>query len=316
MPTPTSPAAPPNQEEAVGSALVALRTGPVRPSDVVKLSDLNRGAAKALASAWLSLSEATRLDIVQEMNALSEDRLDINFGRALRVALDDASPEVRQLAIRALWEDDASDLAERLLSLLDSDLAVGVRVEAARALARFADAAVETNASSPWADRLSSALLHAASNEDEPTIVQRAALEAVAVFSEKVGVERLILDAYDSGELELEVAAIHAMGRSGNERWLDAAMDALERDDPEVRFEAARACGRLLDQRALPRLRQAADDEDAEVRHAAISAIAHIGGKEARRLLLNLAEDASEADAEIIEDALEEAAGDGLDGSW
>ena len=315
MPTPTSPAAPPNQEEAVGSVLTALRTGPVRPSDVSKLSDLNRGAAQALASAWSSLSEATRVDVVQEMNALAEDRLDINFGRALRVALDDASPEVRQLAIRALWEDDASDLAERLLGLLDADPAMGVRVEAARALARFADAAVETNASSPWADRLSSGLINAASNDAEPSIVQCAALEAVAVFSEKAGVERLILDAYDSGELEREIGAIHAMGRSGNERWLDAAMDALERDDPEVRFEAARACGRLLDQRALPQLRQVAEDEDAEVRHAAISAIAQIGGKEGRRLLLNLAEDASEADAEIIEDALEEATGDGLDGA-
>ncbi len=316
MPTPTSPEALPDQKKEVTSALLALATGSVRASDVAKFSDMDRGSARIFAAGWPELSESTRVDAVREMNALSEDRLDINFGRALRVGLDDASAEVRQLAIEALWEDDRSDLAERLLTLLDADPSVGVRVEAARALARFADSAAEEDSASSWADRLRSALLETASNEAEPTVVQRAALEAVAVFQESDAVQTLIRDAYASGDADLEVGAVHAMGRSGNERWLEPVLDSLESDDPEMRFEAARACGQILDERALPRLRVAAEDEDPEVRHAAISSIARIGGKEAGRLLLQLAEDAPESDVEIIEDALEEIRGESLDGQW
>ncbi len=316
MPTPTSPEALPDQKKDVASALLALARGSVRASDVAKFSDLDRPAARIFAAGWPQLPEPIRVDVVREMNALSEDRLDINFGCALRVGLDDASPEVRQLAIEGLWEDDRSDLAERLLTLLEADPSVAVRVEAARALARFADLAIEGDAASPWAARLRSALIDVASSEAEPSIVQRAALEAVAVFQENDAVRRLIRDAYDSGDADLEVGAIHAMGRSGDERWLDSVLESLESDDPEMRFEAARACGRLLDQRALPPLRVAAEDEDPEVRHAAISSIARIGGKEASRLLLTLTEDAPEADVEIIEDALEEIRGDSLDGQW
>ncbi len=316
MPTPTSPEALPDQEKDVASALLALARGNVRASDVAKFSDLDRAAVRIFAAGWPQLPESTRADVVREMNALSEDRLDINFGRALRVGLNDASPEVRQLAVEALWEDDRSDLAERLLELLDADPSVGVRVQAARALARFADAAAEGDSPVQWVDRLRAALIEAASNEAEPSLVQRAALEAVAVFQESDAVHQLIRDAYDSGDADLEAGAIHAMGRSGDERWLDPVLDSLEHDDPEMRYEAARACGHLLDERALPRLRAAAEDEDPEVRHAAISSISRIGGKEAVRLLESLAEDAPEADIEIIDDALEEVRGESLDGQW
>ncbi|MDP9471847.1 MAG: HEAT repeat domain-containing protein [Chloroflexota bacterium] len=316
MPTPTSPEALPDQKKDVASALLALARGNVRASDVAKFSDLDRAAVRIFAAGWPQLPESTRADVVREMNALSEDRLDINFGRALRVGLNDASPEVRQLAVEALWEDDRSDLAERLLELLDADPSVGVRVQAARALARFAAAAAEGDSPVQWVDRLRTALIEAASNEAEPSLVQRAALEAVAVFQESDAVHQLIRDAYDSGDADLEAGAIHAMGHSGDERWLDPVLDSLEHDDPEMRYEAARACGHLLDERALPRLRVAADDEDPEVRHAAISSISRIGGKEAVRLLESLAEDAPEADIEIIDDALEEVRGESLDGQW
>jgi HEAT repeat protein len=57
---------------------------------------------------------------------------------------------------------------------------------------------------------------------------------------------------------------------------------------------------------SLPALLAAAHGEDAEVRHAAISAIAQIGGRGASRALERLAEEAGEADLELIEMAQEE----------
>ena len=56
----------------------------------------------------------------------------------------------------------------------------------------------------------------------------------------------------------------------------------------------------------MPVLLQAARDEDAEVRHTAISAIGQVGGRGAVRALERLAEDAGEADLELIESAMDD----------
>ena len=95
---------------------------------------------------------------------------------------------------------------------------------------------------------------------------------------------------------------VGARTRAGCRRsWLQ-----LESEDPEIRFEAARAAGLLGSTDALPVLLQAARDDDAEVRHVAISAIGQIGGRGAVRALERLAEDAGEADLELIQSAIDD----------
>ena len=101
-------------------------------------------------------------------------------------------------------------------------------------------------------------------------------------------------------------ARLYAMGRSQDSRWLPTILVELESEDPEIRFEAARAAGLLGSADALPVLLEAARDDDAEVRHTAISAISQIGGRGAVRALERLAEDAGEADLELIESAIDE----------
>jgi HEAT repeat protein len=53
-------------------------------------------------------------------------------------------------------------------------------------------------------------------------------------------------------------------------------------------------------------LLQAARDDDVEVRHVAINAIGQIGGRGAVRALERLAEDAGEADLELIQSAIDD----------
>ena len=156
-------------------------------------------------------------------------------------------------------------------------------------------------------ERLQSELLGAASDERSPYIVRRRALEALGPLAGNAPVRDLITDAYESGDHGLQCSAIYAMGRSLDSRWLPIILAELEGEEPELRFEAARAAGALGAPDALPVLLAAAADEDAEVRHMAISAIGRIGGKGAVRALERLAEDAGEADLELIEAALDEA---------
>ncbi|MCC6315929.1 MAG: hypothetical protein IT337_18170, partial [Thermomicrobiales bacterium] len=131
MTTPTFPAPPPNPDDAEEEsfapaergtgALDAFAAGHVAAADVARLSDLDRRAAARFQTEWFVLPEPVRERIVREMGELAEDRVELNFGRALRVALADASPVVRQLAVAALWEDERDDLPDLLRGVLATD---------------------------------------------------------------------------------------------------------------------------------------------------------------------------------------------------
>jgi len=281
---------------------------------VARLSDLGREDARALARAWPALPEATRVAVVREMGELAEERVDLTFGRALRFALDDESPAVRQLAVAALWEDDREDLLDRFLRLIADDPSQDVQAEAAGALARYADQAAAGDLDDATGKALRDALTELARDEATPFGVRRRALESVGVFGREERVRRVIRDAYEGEEQSLRGSALYAMGRSLDPRWLATVLDELQSPEAELRYEAARAAGSLGDDRAVPELGQLALDPDVEVRHAAIAALGKIGGRGALRVLRALVEEPDEADAEVIDAAPEEAVG-GADGA-
>jgi len=299
----------PNQSKrqvALDTAIAAFRNGEVTESDLTRFSDLSREDSRRIAAVWVSIPEATRADLVKRFDELSESRVELNFGRILRVALDDPSPVVRQLATAALWEDESSELFERLLAMMANDDSIDVRAEAASALERFAHQAAIGKLASDKTNQLRSHLLEAVRNDSTPYVVRRRALESLGAIGTDPEIDRQISEAYDSGDHGLQCSALFAMGRTLDPSWLPTILADLDDDDAELRFEAARAAGLLGSPDLLPGLIDAAQGEDAEVRHAAISAIAQIGGRGASRALERLAEEAGEADMELIELAQDE----------
>lgn len=286
--------------------VAAIGDGDLSQTRVSRLSDLSRDDAKVLTEAWGAIPEATRAEIVRQCDALSEERVDLDFRRALRVALTDSSPVVRQLAIAALWEDESGDMLARLRDLVKSDPSPDVRAGAAAALERFASLGVLGTLDASVAEQLRHELLDLATDDGAPYAVRRRALEALGPYGEDPAVALSIVEAYQSGDHGLQCSAVFAMGRSRNARWLPMVVADLETDDPELQYEAARAAGTLGSPDALPALLDAARSEDAEVRHAAIAAMGQIGGRGAARALQRLTEDAGDADLDLIEDALEE----------
>lgn len=288
-------------------AIAAFRDGDLSHTRVSRLSDLSRDEAAALAAAWASIPEETRADLVRRCDELSEERVDVNFRRALRIALDDASPVVRQLAVAGLWEDESADLLDRLRRILVEDPSPDVRAQAASALERFSQMAASGGLDREAGDALRVLLLGVVQNPNTAHAVYRRAIEALGPYGGEPEISTAINDAFDSGDHGLQCSAIYAMGRSLQSHWLPTIMAELETDDAEMRFEAARAAGALGAADALPALMDAALDDDAEVRHAAITAIGQIGGRGAIRALERLAEDAGDADLELIEASLDEA---------
>ncbi|MCA9862992.1 MAG: HEAT repeat domain-containing protein [Thermomicrobiales bacterium] len=285
--------------------LAELRDGDLSEARVARLSDLSREDGRLLARALPTFPESTREAIVRRIDELSEERLDVNFRRALRIALDDPSATVRQLAISALWEEDSTDLLGRLEELLARDPSEDVRAQAAGALEPYVARAAEGEMDAAEADQLRNLLL-AATSPHEPLVVQRRALEALGPLGGDPQVRDLIAEFYQSDEQALRCSAVYAMGRSLQPEWGADILAELESDEAELRYEAARAAGAMGSQDALPGLLAAARDEDAEVRHAAIAAIGQIGGRGGARALERLADDADEADFELIEATLED----------
>jgi hypothetical protein len=290
----------------LAEAIAAIRNGDLSQTQVARLSDLSRVNARALAAAWDSIPEGNRIDLVRRFDELSEDRVELNFRRALRVALDDRSAVVRQLAVAGLWEDDSSELLDRLRDMLVNDESPDVRAQAAAALERYSSLAAAGSLEESVANDLRDVLRRLASDVEAPYAVQRRALESLGPYAADPQISSLVADAIDSDDHGLQCSALYAMGRSQDPRWLPAILHQLGNEDAEIRFEAARAAGLLGSTDALPVLLEAARDEDAEVRHVAIGAIGQIGGRGAVRALERLAEDAGEADLELIQSAIDD----------
>jgi HEAT repeat protein len=290
----------------LAEAISAIRDGDLSQTQVARLSDLSRNNARVLAAAWESIPEENRIDLVRRFDELSEERVDLNFGRALRVALNDRSAVVRQLAVAGLWEDESSELLDRLRDILQNDESPDVRAQAAAALERFSSKAVVGSLDESVASDLRDSLRRSAIDAGAPYAVQRRALESLGPYAADPEISYLISEAFNSEDHGLQCSALYAMGRSQDARWLPTILVQLESEDPEIRFEAARAAGLLGSADALPVLLLAARDEDAEVRHVAIGAISQIGGRGAVRALERLAEDAGEADLELIQSAIDD----------
>ena len=309
MPTPTFPVEPPDRRGQLQTALETLRLGDVRGLRIDTLSDLDREGSRALSDAWSSLDERVRVGVIQKINDVVEERFDLNFGRVLRLALSDESAVVRQLAIAGLWEDDRIDLLPTFLDLLLSDESVDVRTEAARALGTFTGIAAEGALAPDVASHLREQMVDVIEGCDPPYTLRRRIIESLGSLADDPRVASVIEAAYESGDDGEMASALFAMGKSHSDRWVTTVLGKLENDEPEIRLEAVRSAGLLGDDRATPILSAIAQEDETEIRFAAVTALGQIGGRPAAAALRRLRDLAGEDEADVYDEAIEEALG-------
>jgi HEAT repeat protein len=243
---------------------------------------------------------------MSQLVGLAEDNIELNFDAVFLACLKDMDAQVRQQAIRGLWEYEGSDLIAPLLRLLGEDEDGAVRAQAALALGRFVLLWEEGRLRSRYFEAVEGALRRILADDKEPEEVRARALEAIGACSSRGWVRQAIQEFYERGVQRLRVSSIHAMGRSGDPRWLPLLFRELCNEDAEARYEAALACGAIGEEEAVSHLWPLLQDGDPEVRSAAIAALGQIGGGEAKSLLISLAADASPSVREALEEALRE----------
>jgi len=254
------------------------------------------------------MPEDRREAVLRWVHQLTEDRVELTFGRLLRLAITDRSASVRQLALGALWEDGGTDLVAPLVAMVRDDESQDVRAEAAALLGRFIDRLVMEPDLAVDPEEIREALIKPVRDLAEAPLVRRRALEAVSGFGADEEIADLIDEFYNEGDSALVAGAIRSMGRTLDSRYLATVLAETTSEDAEYRYEAAQAAGEIGDERAIPEVIALLEDEDPEVCTAAVTALGRIGGANvanALRLALGRAE--SDEEREALSTALEEA---------
>jgi HEAT repeat protein len=188
--------------------------------------------------------------------------------------------------------------------MMEKDESPDVRAAAATGMGDFVYMGEIDEISSKILRRIEDSLLRVINSSDEK-IVRCRALEALG-YSSRDEVPPLIEKVYAMKDMDWQVTALYAMGRSADARWKSQVLARLDDSRTSVRVEAASAAGELELQEATKPLLKLLRDEDDEVRAAAIWSLSQIGGErvaEALEAMLERTQD--EDETELIEDALD-----------
>ena len=295
-----------SSNETFNAVLARLRdtSQPVPMASLYHLSDLNKEDQAALEAVWPELSTERRQAIVANLQEIAEANFEVSFDEVFKLALEDASPEARAVAIRALWESEDPTLMAPLIDYLLHDPDPVVRAAAASALGRFVYLGELEELPVAQVKRVEAVLLDVIHGDDELE-VRRRALEALA-FSARPELSALISEAYASDEASMRVSAVFAMGRAADAQWESQVRAELESSEPEMRFEAVRAAGELELTDLASQLAELAEDDDNQVSEAAIWSLGQVGGDVAREALTQLLEQAEDEEMrDFIDEALE-----------
>jgi HEAT repeat protein len=278
---------------------------PFHPKYLYRLSDLDVENVQQLKEIWPRVSVRRRQALLEDVEELGEQDTLQNFEELGRIALKDSDPLVRTIAVRMLWDYEERDLVPVFLGMMISDDSVDVRAAAASALGKYVYLGEIEEIPARMLHRVEEGLLKVTEGSDAP-LVRRRALEALG-FSSREEVRPLIEDAYRSEDVDWQVTAIFAMGRSADqEQWSGPILAELDSAHPAIRAEAARAAGELEISEATSALIDMLEDDDDDVRMASVWSLSQIGGEGVREILEQMQEEAEDdEEIELLEDALE-----------
>lgn len=289
-------------------AIEAVEGGWLEPSILTGFSDLSRNDVRRLRNVWRALPDESRVTIAEHALAMGEQDLLLDFMRFFGVLLDDDLAAVRQVAATGLAPYDDEALIGPLTKRATIDPDEDVRVAAMASLGTFMTLGEFGMLDNRTINSLRNVLLTAVRDTSASTRLRAAALAGASVDSEDREIKEAIGEFFASGDAELRIGAIHAMGRSVDGHWLPLLETTLRSSDPDERQVAARSLGSYEDRSVVPMLTMVArEDREMPVRLEAIQALGTVGGRHALQSLQTLREHVSDDEVELVDAAIAEA---------
>lgn len=300
------------QEQAFDVVLEGIfEADPLPIAQLYRLSDMADEEEALFWSSWTAVPDDRRKAIVRHLADISVDNFVVDFSRIFVRSFEDDLSDVRVAALDGLWDTTDILLLPRIMELMQQDPSEEVRAAAAGALGHYVLLAEWGQLPERILPKLVGTMLAAYENEDTAVAVRRVLLEGLgAADHPRIG--ELIANAYETGELWMQISAVFAMGNSADRRWTVTVLGEMESPYEEMRAEAARAAGTIGNSDFVPQLAALAYDEDLAVQVAAITSLGKIGGDEVQRILANMLDDPEVEEnievLEVVEAAMEESA--------
>jgi hypothetical protein len=270
---------------------------------LVRMSGLEAKELEAVNKAWLSLSTSRKYTLLENLDDLAHSTTLVDFEPIYQLGLEDEDANVRQVAIRGLWDSENPALIRPLLLTALNQDEVEVAAEAAIALGHFLLLAVIAKISAARGEEIKQALIEVFLQEDAPEEVRQAAIQSLGYAADET-ISDLIQSAYDQGGNAWISAGLAAMGHSGEARWAKQVIDQLDSPDSDIRLQAVKAAGELELEGAEELLLTYLKESDENIRHAAIWSLSEIGDKGTQGAL---EQEQDQTDDPVEKELLEEA---------
>lgn len=289
-------------------ALESIEGDSIELTALTGFSDMSKRQVREFSSTWRELAPESRAKIADHVYAMAEEDLLLDFMRFFRFLLEDESGAVRQVAARGLAPYDDEDLIDPLIELATLDPIDDVRDGALESLASFAAMGEFGMLDDRTIRRIRDVLVGTVMDGKAPGHLRATALTGAAIHSADEEVQHAIAAFFTTGDSELRLGAIRAMGRSVGPHWLPILEATLRSSDPDEREAAARSLGAYEDPAVVPLLTMAArEDLEMKVRTEAIQALGTIGGRNALRELQTLHDYVSDDEIDTVDAAIAEA---------
>jgi len=270
-----------------------------------EFSDIGPQELKTVMDIWPRVAISRKQTLLEKLKILAQAETLVSFDDFARALLTDPDPVVRTHALRLLHEAEDLKLVPTYLDMLKDDSDSGVRREAANVLNLFVDLGELEKIPENVYHQVEDALL-ASANREEDLSVRRTALESLG-YSSRPEVITLIESAFHREDPHWQVSALHAMGRSADDRWTEEVLHSLVNDDDRIRRAAVEAAGELSIRPARTiLLKMLTEEEEPDVTSAVIWSLSQIGGEDVRTYLENLLDQTDDDEQiEFLEDALD-----------
>ena len=280
------------------------RTTP-EAADLPYLSGLLKEEGERFERLWAALPLDVRRELIDLLVKLAEADFEMDFTAIFRIAMYDADPEVRAMAIAGLFEDQDVRLVPQFIHILHEAPDDLTRVACIQALGNFVLwGELQKIRQHPF-DMARKALITIYQAPEASLAVRRQALESLSYTGED-RVPEMIAAAYEHEAEEMRISAVFAMGRSADERWAEIVTQELANPNPAMRHEATRACGELQLRSTTRELIELVEDVNIEIQTTALWALGQVGGDRAKKTLEQYVKSKDEALREAAHDALSE----------
>ncbi len=286
--------------------LAALRNSnrALTNADIESLSSIWGETLAAFKQLWPKVASDRKVKTLEQMATLSKDNLHLSYEEIALVSLKTEEGIGRKWAIDILENSEDVRAIPSLVNTLNTDTHPQTRGAAAEKLFTFLELAEDGLITDRNLDLIEASLIDAA-NSDDSVEVRAAAVASLGPINTSE-VENVIRDSALNQNISLQAAAVLAMGRSYDvERWQDYVQDSFEHISSLVRQNAALAAGMFAEEALAGDLAELLFDEEDEVLASTIWALGEIGGRVARRKLMEF--QAIHEGDETFEDAIEDA---------